>query len=65
MWDDSNGHPAIDTRLMVSLHYLKHTFDLSDEAVLEGWVQNPFWQYLGGMRYFQHGWGRMIITKGG
>jgi IS5 family transposase len=39
---------------MVSLHYLKHTFDLSDEAVLEGWVQNPYWQHLGGVRYFQH-----------
>lgn len=54
MWHDSNGRPAIDTRLMVSLHYLKYTFDLSDEAVVEGWVQNPYWQYLGGMRYFQH-----------
>lgn len=54
MWHDGNGRPAIDTRLMVSLHYLKHTFDLSDEAVIEGWLQNPYWQHLGGMRYFQH-----------
>ena len=54
MWHDSGGRPAIDTRLMVSLHYLKYTFDLSDEAVVEGWVQNPYWQYLGGMRYFHH-----------
>ena len=54
LWHDSNGRPAIDTRLMVSLHYLKYTFDLSDEAVVEGWVQNPYWQFLSGMRYFEH-----------
>ena len=54
MWDNEKGRPAIDTRLMVSLHYLKYTFDLSDEDVVEGWVQNPYWQYLSGMRYFQH-----------
>jgi IS5 family transposase len=54
MWHDNNGRPAIDTRLMVSLHYLKYTYDLSDEAVVEAWVQNPYWQYLSGMRYFEH-----------
>ena len=54
MWHDRQGRPAIATRLMVSLHYLKYTFDLSDEAVVEAWVQNPYWQYLGGMRYFEH-----------
>lgn len=54
MWHDTHGRPAIDTRLMVALHYLKYTFDLSDEAVLEGWLQNPYWQYLSGMRYFEH-----------
>jgi len=54
MWSDEKGRPAIDTRLMVSLHYLKYTYDLSDEAVVEGWLQNPYWQYLSGMRYFQH-----------
>ncbi len=53
MWKDK-GRPAIDTRLMVSLHYLKYTYDLSDEDVVEGWLQNPYWQYLSGMRYFQH-----------
>ena len=48
------GRPAISTRLMVSLHYLKYTFDLSDEDVSTGWLQNPYWQYLSGMRYFSH-----------
>jgi IS5 family transposase len=54
MWTDGKGRPAIDTRLMVSLQYLKYTYDLSDEDVVEAWVQNPYWQYLSGMVYFQH-----------
>lgn len=49
-----NGRPAISTRLMVSLHYLKYTFSLSDEDAVAGWVENPYWQYLSGMKYFEH-----------
>jgi len=48
------GRPGISTRLMVTLHYLKYAYNLSDEAVVEGWVENPYWQYLSGMRYFEH-----------
>lgn len=48
------GRPAISTRLMVSLHYLKYTHELSDEAVLAGWVENPYWQYLSGMEFFEY-----------
>jgi len=51
IWKD-NGPSAIDTRLMVSLHYLKYTLGLSDEDVAGSWAQNPYWQYLSGMRYF-------------
>jgi len=39
---------------MVSLHYLKYMHNLSDEGVLDGWVENPYWQYLSGMKFFQH-----------
>ena len=39
---------------MVGLHYLKYTHDLSDEAVVRGWVENPYWQYLSGMEFFCH-----------
>lgn len=49
-----NGAPGISTRLMVALHYLKYTFNLSDEAVVAGWVENPYWQHLSGMKYFEH-----------
>ncbi len=47
------GRPGIPTRLMVALHYLKYTFDLSDEAVVQGWVENPYWQFFSGEKFFQ------------
>ena len=49
------GRPAVDTRLMVSLHYLKYTYDLSDEEVIARWSENPYWQYFSGRQYFEHG----------
>jgi IS5 family transposase len=49
-----NGRPGVSTRLMVALHYLKYTHNLSDEDVVEGWVENPYWQYFSGMKYFEH-----------
>ncbi len=49
-----SGRPGISTRLMVALHYLKYTHNLSDGDVVEGWVENPYWQYFSGMKYFQH-----------
>src|SRR5579859_4785838 len=50
----SQGAPGISTRLMVALHYLKYQTDLSDEDVVAGWVENPYWQQFSGERYFQH-----------
>ena len=35
------GRPAKPTRLMVGLSYLQHTFNLSDEAVVQRWIENP------------------------
>ena len=49
-----NGRPAVSTRLMVALHYLKYTFNLSDEDVVEGWIENPYWQSFSGMKFFEH-----------
>lgn len=51
---EDNGRAACPSRLMVGLHYLKHTYDLSDEGTLEEWLQNPYWQYFCGMKYFEH-----------
>jgi IS5 family transposase len=53
-YDPENGCPAKPTRLMVALHYFKYTYDISDETVVAVWVENPYWQYLSGMKYFEH-----------
>jgi hypothetical protein len=34
--------PAVPTRLMAGLAILKHMHDLSDEALCERWVENPY-----------------------
>src|SRR3712207_590956 len=48
------GRPAKPTRLMVGLSYLQHTFNLSDEAVVQRWIESPYWQWFCGCEYFQH-----------
>ena len=48
------GRPAKPTRLMVGLSYLQHTFNLSGEAVVQRWTENPYWQWFCGCEYFQH-----------
>jgi len=42
------GAPAKAIRLMVGLHDLKHAFNVSDETLVERWVENPYWQYFCG-----------------
>jgi IS5 family transposase len=54
IYSPDQGRPAISTRLMVSLHYLTYMHNLSDENVLQGWVENPCWQCMGGMKFFQY-----------
>jgi IS5 family transposase len=53
-FSEESGRPGLPVRLMVGLHYLKHTYSLSDEAVVERWVENPYWQYLCGGIFFEH-----------
>lgn len=48
------GRPAIATRLMAALHYLKYTHDLSDEDTVALWVENPYWQHFSGRQHFEH-----------
>ena len=48
------GAPGKDIRLLVGLHYLKHTFNESDESLLDRWVENPYWQYFCGFETMQH-----------
>ena len=48
------GRPGLPVRLLAGLTYLSRTFNLSDESVVEGFVENPYWQYFCGYEYFQH-----------
>jgi len=48
------GAPAKSIRLLVGLHYLKHTFNESDESLLDRWVENPYWQHFCGFTTMQH-----------
>lgn len=47
------GRPAKPIRLMVGLCLLKHMENLSDEAVVRNWVQNPYYQAFCGETEFQ------------
>ena len=38
------GRPKLPIRLMASLLYLKHSFNLSDEEVAARWSENVLWQ---------------------
>jgi len=48
------GCPAIPTRLIVGLFFLKAMYKTSDEDIPKRWVENPYWQYFCGEQYMQH-----------
>jgi IS5 family transposase len=39
---------------MISLLYLKHAFNVSDEALVVAWSQNVLWQFFSAQVYFEH-----------
>ncbi len=55
-YSEDMGAPAKAFRLMVGLHYLKYTFNESDESLVERWVENPYWQCFCGYTHMQHVW---------
>jgi len=46
------GRPRLPIRLMVSLLYLKHAYNVSDEELVARWSENVQWQYFSGMEYY-------------
>jgi transposase, IS5 family len=54
VYSDKPGQPPLPTRLMAGLAILKHTHDLSDEALCERWLENPYFQLFCGEEFFQH-----------
>jgi len=49
-----DGRPAVPTRFMVGLLFLKHIHRLSEERMCERWVHDPYFQYFTGESFFQH-----------
>ena len=47
------GRPRLPVRLMASLLYLKNSFNLSDEELVERWAENVQWQFFSGMDYYE------------
>lgn len=54
VYSPGSGQPPLPTRLLAGLHYLKYTFNESDESVVARWVENPYWQYFCGFEFLQH-----------
>ena len=48
------GRPRLPIRLMSSLVYLKHSYNLSDEELVARWSENVLWQFFSGMDYYEH-----------
>ena len=46
VYKDGPGNPPLPTRLMAGLAILKATYNLSDEALCERWIENPYYQLL-------------------
>jgi IS5 family transposase len=51
---NDRGRPGIETRFVIGLLLLKHIYGLSDEAVCERWVHDPYFQHFTGEEFFQH-----------
>ena len=49
------GRPAKPIRLMVALLMLKHVRNLSDESVVEQWIENIYYQYFSGEKIYACG----------
>jgi transposase, IS5 family len=54
VYSDGPGSPPLPTRLMAGLALLKHMYDLSDEALCDRWIENPYLQFFCGEEFFQH-----------
>jgi len=60
VYTDRPGRPPLPTRLMAGLAILKSMHDLSDEALCDRWVANPYFQLFCGEEFFQH---RLVFDR--
>lgn len=54
VYDDVVGRPPLATRLIAGLAILKHSYNLSDEALCDRYIENPYFQFFCGEEFFQH-----------
>jgi len=54
VYKNGAGLPPLPTRLMAGLAILKHSFNLSDEAICARYLDSPYCQYFCGEEFFQH-----------
>jgi len=60
VYSDGPGQPPLSTRLMAGIAILKYMHNLSDDAVCDRWLENPYFQYFCGEEFFQH---RLIFDR--
>jgi transposase, IS5 family len=53
-FESEAGRPVTPSRLVAGPLYLQPANDLSDEAVVARWVENPYYQHFCGETFFQH-----------
>jgi IS5 family transposase len=54
LYVEQKGAARVTDAVAVGLHYLKHLYDVSDERVVAGFIENPYWQYFCGEEFFVH-----------
>jgi transposase, IS5 family len=56
VYTDRPSQPPLPTRLLAGLAILKHTYDVSDDALRDRWVENPYFQYFCGEEFSNMRW---------
>lgn len=53
LFSEKRGAPGRPVRLVVGLLMLENMYGISDEEVVQMWVENPYWQFFCGYDYLQ------------
>jgi IS5 family transposase len=54
LYKQGPGQPPLRIRLVLGLHLIKYLDNLSDEAVVLKFIENPYYQHFCGNAYFEH-----------
>ncbi|MGH2639780.1 MAG: transposase [Rhabdochlamydiaceae bacterium] len=53
LFTEGPSRPPLPVRLAAGLMILQHMFGVSDERVVEAWIENPYWQAFCGFDFLQ------------